>query len=71
MPSNAFYIGQTDYIDKLNELATVNELLGITTGLENLESSVAAAAASAPGPSPRPSAHRHRRGRRRCRSAAG
>lgn len=42
-----FYAGQTDYIEKLNQLATANELVGISTGLANLDNSVTAAANSA------------------------
>ena len=42
-----FYAGQPDYIDRLNELATAAELLGVNTGLDNLASSVASATTQA------------------------
>ena len=42
-----FYAGQTDYIDKLNTLATANAIVGIVTSVANLDSSVATAVAGA------------------------
>ena len=42
-----FYVGQVDYIDRLNELATASAISGIGTSLANIDANVAAAAASA------------------------
>lgn len=42
---STFYAGQTDYIDKLNTLATANEVVSVSVALVTLDASVAAAAA--------------------------
>ena len=45
--SNTFYPLQTDYIARLNELATANQLIDIETALDDVDAAVAAAAGSA------------------------
>ncbi len=45
--SNTFYPLQTDYIARLNELATANQLIDIETALGDVDAAVAAAAGSA------------------------
>lgn len=42
-----FYPGQTDYIDRLNELATANQVIDIAEGLETVDAAVATAQTAA------------------------